>query len=113
MKPIIFFLSLYSVQQYAVPNYNGPMQQHMHMQDHMHHPQVPQHHGMGAMHHHGGPMVHHHEQQLLPPSPMMGPPRHKGPGSIGSSPPGSNHTSPGLETSEDSDDSGHLTQVGL
>ena len=89
------------------------MQQHMHMQDHMHHPQVPQHHGMGAMHHHGGPMVHHHEQQLLPPSPMMGPPRHKGPGSIGSSPPGSNHTSPGLETSEDSDDSGHLTQVSF
>lgn len=30
---------------------------------------------------------------------------------MGSSPPGSNQTSPGLETSEDSDDSGHLSQL--
>lgn len=40
----------------------------------------------------------------------MGPP-HQAQGSMGGSPPGSNHNSPGLETSEDSDDSTPLAQV--
>ncbi|XP_015904467.2 thymocyte selection-associated high mobility group box protein TOX isoform X2 [Parasteatoda tepidariorum] len=113
----------FHVQQYAIPTSypNGPMpQSHLHMehaqhqqQQHLH--QVPQHHNMGIHPHH--PSVHpqHHHQQLLPPSPMLalqlGGPRHQRPGSVGSSPPGSNHTSPGLETSEDSDDSGHLSQL--
>ncbi|XP_035208051.1 thymocyte selection-associated high mobility group box protein TOX-like isoform X2 [Stegodyphus dumicola] len=114
----------FHVQQYAIPTSysNGPMQQsHLHMahaqqQQQLHH-QVPhqqQHHNMAMHPHH--PSVHpHRHQQLLPPSSMLavqlGMPRHQRPGSVGSSPPGSNHTSPGLETSEDSDDSGHLSQL--
>ncbi|GBM47292.1 Thymocyte selection-associated high mobility group box protein TOX [Araneus ventricosus] len=87
-------------------------QQQQHPQAH-HHP-VPH---QQQQQHHIHPHHHqlHHQQQLLPPSPMLalqlGAPRHQRPGSVGSSPPGSNHTSPGLETSEDSDDSGHLSQL--
>lgn len=39
-------------------------------------------------------------------------PAHQAPGTMSGSPAGSNHTSPGLETSEDSDDSTPLAQVG-
>ncbi|XP_055936009.1 TOX high mobility group box family member 3-like isoform X2 [Argiope bruennichi] len=117
----------FHVQQYAIPTSysNGPMQQsHLHMahaqQQQQQHPQVHHHpvpHQQQQQQHHIHPHHHqlHHQQQLLPPSPMLalqlGAPRHQRPGSVGSSPPGSNHTSPGLETSEDSDDSGHLSQL--
>ncbi|GFQ79169.1 thymocyte selection-associated high mobility group box protein TOX [Trichonephila clavata] len=114
----------FHVQQYAIPTSysNGPIQQsHLHMahaQQQQQHPQV-HHHPVPhqPQQHHIHPHHHqmHHQQQLLPPSPMLalqlGAPRHQRPGSVGSSPPGSNHTSPGLETSEDSDDSGHLSQL--
>lgn len=86
------------------PNYNGgPVPSQSHMQAahlHMMPPQNPM---------HNGPMVNGHSPMLSQSqangqmgaqiSPMSG------------SPPGSTHTSPGFETSEDSDDSAPLTQL--
>ncbi|XP_054710565.1 TOX high mobility group box family member 4-A-like [Uloborus diversus] len=114
----------FHVQPYAIPTSyaNGPSmqqqqhqhQQHMHLEQQQHHHHGVPHPHHGAMHH-SQHHPHGHPQQLLPPSPLLqlqlgAGPRMR-PGSVGSSPPGSTHTSPGLETSEDSDDSGHLNQV--
>uniref|UniRef100_A0A1W7R9D9 Thymocyte selection-associated high mobility group box protein TOX n=1 Tax=Hadrurus spadix TaxID=141984 RepID=A0A1W7R9D9_9SCOR len=99
------------------PSYNGgaPIQSQSHMQPphlHMMH-QPPQHHmhpSSTVMSGHSPMLTSVTQSQLngqmgAQISPMSGT------GSMGSSPPGSTHTSPGLETSEDSDDSTPLTQL--